>query len=190
MTDCAGELEVVAVLVATDPESIVSRPVDELSIDLAGVVGDRHYGLTLPSNSRQARYYPRGTPIRNRRQLSLVAEEELEQVRAALALPDVRPDELGANVLVRGMPELSSLPNGARLMFDGGLGLVCEGVNQPCRLPVQELQRRHPDHPSVGQFIRQAFGRRGIVASVEYPAPLRAGDRAAVHMPELHATLV
>jgi MOSC domain len=190
VSDCDAELQVVSVLVATDPGSIVSSPVDELSLDLGGVVGDRHYGVARPSNSRQARFYPRGTLIRNRRQVSLVAEEELEQVRIALDLPDVRPDELGANVLVRGMPGLSALPIGARLLFDNGLGLVCEGVNQPCRLPVEALRRRHPDHPSVSRFVKHAFGRRGIVASVEHPAPMRAGDHACVYLPELHATLV
>lgn len=188
MSDSDGELEVVTVLAAPDPDSIVSRPVAVLEIDLGGVVGDRHYGLQRPSDSRQARYYPRGTSIRNRRQVSLVSVEELEFVRAALDLPDLRPDELGANVLVRGLEDLSALPIGARLLFDNGLGLVCEGVNQPCRLPVEALKARHPDR-SLSGFVKYAFGRRGIVASVERPARLQSGDHVRVFLPELHATL-
>jgi hypothetical protein len=188
VSEAGGELEVVTVLVAPDPHSILSHQVDVLEIDLGGVVGDRHYGLQRPSDSRQARFYERGTSIRNRRQVSLVSVDELEYVRASLDLPDLRPDELGANVLVRGLEDLSALPIGARLLFDSGLGLVCEGVSQPCRLPVETLKARHPDH-SLSGFAKSAFGRRGIVASVERPAPMRAGNRARIYLPELHATM-
>jgi len=160
-----------------------------LTLDVGGVQGDRHYGVMLPSNSRQSRCYPRGTSILNRRHVSLVSEEELLTVQDRLGLPDLRPHELGANVLVRGLPKLSAVPIGARLVFDDGVGLVCEGVNQPCHLPLAELRKRHPDCESLNRFIREAFGRRGIVASVERPGSMTPGERGRLFLPELHATL-
>lgn len=184
-----GEATVVAVLVASDPESIVSSRVDALELDWAGVVGDRHHGLTVPSGSRQARFYPRGTPIRNRRQLTVVSVEECAEVAERLGIPQVRPEWLGANLLVTDWAGLSTLPAGARLLLPGGVGLVCEGVNQPCRLPARVIAEHHPGTDVEHRFGRVAFGRRGIAASVERPGTVRAGAHVAVVLPEQHAFL-
>jgi len=181
-----GELEVVRVLIAPLPNSIISEEVSELPLDFGGVMGDRHHGTTRPSDTRQAGFYPRGTQIRNRRQVSIVAEEELELLRQAFDLPDLRPEELGANVLVRGLKDLSAMPIGARLLFESGAGLVCEGVNRPCQLPVHALRARHPGAGLRG-FVKHAFARRGIVASVERPAGIRAGELVRVHLPDVLA---
>jgi hypothetical protein len=50
-------------------------PLDELVLGWGGPVGDRHHGETMLSNSRQSSVYPRGTPIRNHRQVSLAPRE-------------------------------------------------------------------------------------------------------------------
>jgi hypothetical protein len=182
------ELTVLRVYSATDPDSIVSHEVPELELDMGGVVGDRHYGISRPSNGRQARFYPRGTPIRNRRQLTFVSVEELADVARRMQLPEVRPEWLGANVLVEGYPELSTMPIGTRLLLPDGGGLVCEGVNQPCRLPARVLQQQFPGSTAQRDFMRAAFGRRGIAASVEHPEPVRPGARLGIALPELHST--
>jgi hypothetical protein len=181
------ELAVVQVLSATEAGSIVAHPVPVLELDFGGVVGDRHHGISRPADSRQARFYPRGTLIRNRRQLSLVSVEELAEVARRLDVPEVRAEWLGANLLVEGVPRLSTLPPGSRLLFAGGVGLVCEGVNQPCRLPAQVLQAQFPGSRAQAQFVRAAFGRRGVVATVERPGSIHPEDRATVVPPELHS---
>jgi len=167
---------------------LVARPVPVLELDFGGVVGDRHHGITRPADSRQARFYPRGTMIRNRRQLTLVSAEELAEVAQRLGVPEVRAEWLGANLLVEGLPDLSTLPPGTRLLFSSGAGLVCEAVNQPCRLPAQVVQQHFPESSAQSQFVRAAFGRRGIAATVERPAPIRVSDRATVVPPELHTS--
>ena len=183
----AAEVSVVAVLCARDPDSLVASAEPVIKLDFGGVVGDRHHGLTRPSDSRQLRYYPRGTMIRNRRQLTLVSVEELAEIAERLGVPHLRPEWLGANLLVEGIPGLSTLPMGTRLMFTGGAGLVCEGVNQPCRLPAEVIQQHFPWSRASAQFVKAAYGRRGIAASVEHPAPISSGDRVSVEPPELHA---
>jgi hypothetical protein len=180
----AGTLHVVRVLVAPDPRSIVAVEVPQLQLDHGGVVGDRHHGTTRRSGSREARFYPRGTVIRNRRQVSLVSVEELAEVAERLGLAAIRPEWLGANLLVAGFPQLSALPLGARILLPGGVGLVCEGVNQPCRLPARVLDERFP---GAGRgFVRAAYGRRGIVASVERPGVIDPGAAGDIILPELH----
>ena len=182
-----AEVSVVAVLCAGDPDSLVATAQPVIELDFGGVVGDRHHGLTRPSDTRQLRYYPRGTMIRNRRQLTVVSVEELTDVAERLGVPFLQPEWLGANLLVEGLPRLSTLPMGTRLMFAGGAGLVCEGVNQPCRLPAEVIQQHFPWSRAAAQFVKAAYGRRGIAASVEYPAPISSGDCLSVEPPELHA---
>ncbi len=180
-------VSVVSVLRATDPDSFVSAPVTRLELDFGGVVGDRHHGLTRPSDTRQLRYYPRGTMIRNRRQISVVAVDELAEIADRLGLPHLEPAWLGANLLVAGVPSLSALPIGTRLLFAGGAGLVCEGANQPCRLPGEVVQSHFPWSRAQAGFVKAAYGRRGIVASVELPAPLTPGEAFTVAPPDLHS---
>jgi hypothetical protein len=184
-----GGFSVVRVLVAPDEDSIVSCEVPVLELDFGGVLGDRHHGVSRPSNSRQARYYPRGTMIRNRRQVTLVSVEELADIAERMGLPEVRPEWLGANVLVAGAPALSALPIGTRILLPEGVGLVCEGVNQPCRLPAVVLQEQYPGSGAQRRFIRAAYGRRGIAASVERPGPIAPGAQANTAPPERHALL-
>lgn len=182
-------LTVQAVLLARDPDILVSVRASKLELDFGGVVGDRHHGVGTVAGSRQARFYPRGTTIRNRRQLTVVSVEELDDIARRLELLEVRPEWLGANVLVRGLSGFSALPIGTRLLFPSGVGLVCEGVNQPCRLPAQVLQELFPGSRAQSRFVREATGRRGISASVECPGRLTAGSEARIFLPELHRTI-
>jgi hypothetical protein len=172
---------------APDPDSLVAVPVPVLELDFGGVVGDRHHGVSLPSDSRQARYYPPGTMIRNRRQVTLVSTEELAEIAERIGVPCLAPEWLGANLLIEGVPDLSALPIGSRLLFAGGAGLICETVNQPCRLPAVAIQAQFPGSRAQAGFVKAAYGMRGIAASVERPAPIVAGEGFVVADPELYA---
>jgi hypothetical protein len=77
---------------------------------------------------------------------------------------------------------------GTRLLFAGGAGLVCEGVNQPCRLPAAVLPARFPSSRAQAGFVTAAYGRRGSTASVELPAPIGAGEDVAVAPPEVRTS--
>lgn len=173
------------VLIAPDPQSLVSQQVTSLRLDFGGCIGDRHYGVTCPSNSRQALYYPRGTQIRNRRQVTIIGIDELEHIAGLLGVTEVRPEWLGANMTTSGIPHLSTTPEGSRLLSSSGVGLVCEGANQPCRHPGTVIAGHYPDVPGVVHaFVKRARGWRGIVATVERPGILEAGDRITFVEPE------
>ncbi|MDF2962802.1 MAG: hypothetical protein K0S39_4537, partial [Paenibacillus sp.] len=105
-----------AVLMTSQPGSFVTRRKDSIEVDLGGIPNDRHYGLLRPADSRQ-KIYPAGTPIANRRQLSLVSAEECERIARNLGVLYILPEWLGANVLLSGYPELTGLPQGARILF-------------------------------------------------------------------------
>ncbi len=76
------DLEVVSVNVS-ERKGTIKHPVDRLTIDAAGAVGDAHAGLW-------------------HRQISLLSEASLERFAAEMGRP-VRPGEFAENVTVRGL---------------------------------------------------------------------------------------
>jgi protein arginine kinase activator len=56
--------------------TLVTRPVPTLTLDWQGVVGDSHAGQTRKADVRVP-HYPRGSQIRNERQVTIVAADEL-----------------------------------------------------------------------------------------------------------------
>ncbi len=92
-----------------ETEAVESTPKPEIQLTYAGVVGDRHEGLTRPSGPREP-WYPRGTKMRNERQLSMLSVEELAEVAATLNLPRLPAEWIGANLVLSGIPDFSKLP--------------------------------------------------------------------------------
>ncbi|WP_201305424.1 MOSC domain-containing protein [Paenibacillus puerhi] len=176
------ELAVEAVYIADEPSSFVTRRVGEIDIRLGGIPGDRHYGLLRKADSRQ-KLYPKGTMIANRRQISIISAEECRLIADKLGISEVRPEWLGANVLVAGMAEFTLLPPGARLLVPGHVGLICEGENMPCKAPGDIIERESGAVGAAARFVREAKQRRGIVCSVEREGVLRAGDTLTVVLP-------
>ncbi|ETX30209.1 MOSC domain-containing protein [Roseivivax isoporae] len=168
-------------IVAPDGAGIRSEPVAHMTLGWEGQAGERHAGLTRPSCSRVTAQHPRGTEIRNVRQLSLVSAEELARIAAEMGLDAVRPEWLGASLVLEGLPDLSHLPPSSRLQGPDGVTLVVDMQNRPCMLPAREIEA---DRQGFGKrFKRAAEGRRGVTAWVERPGDLRAGDVLRLHVP-------
>jgi hypothetical protein len=169
-----------AVLIADDPKTFVTRRISEANLEFGGIRGDRHFGVTSKADSRQP-MYPRGTEILNRRQITIVAEEELDRIAEELGVDSVLPEWLGANILVKGFPELTKLTMGSRLLFPSGSGLICMGENQPCTLPGDEIQKHYENHEKLSfRFVRAGYKRRGIVCAVERPGEIRENDQVQI----------
>jgi MOSC domain-containing protein YiiM len=136
---------VAALLVNPDEKSgIESEAVDRVVARFEGLEGDRHWGATRPACVRVIRQYKKGTPIRNVRQFSIVSSEELAEIAAAMSIPAIRPEWLGANILVTGIPDLTLLPPASRLLFSSGAVLTTDTENAPCRFPAEVIERHHP----------------------------------------------
>jgi hypothetical protein len=178
-----------AAVLAADGEGFETRPVDQVTVDFEGVVldglrGERHRGLARPADARVP-WFPRGTPIRNSRHLSLVSQDELDAVAAELGLSAIEPSWLGANLVIEGVPALSMLPRGSRLVFPQATTLAVEEQNAPCRKSGHAVARRGGgDARTPFAFVRAARRRRGLVAWVERPGLIRVGDAVEVRIPE------
>lgn len=174
-----------AVLVAGGSD-FVTAPVDALHLGFDGIDGDHHRGATRRSGGREP-WYPRGTEMRNERQLSIVAPDELAVVARRMDLAEVRPEWIGANMVLGGVPALSMLPAGTLLFFAGGATLKVDGQNVPCRIAGRSItdHARMPDREAGALLFPKVARRlRGLVAWVEKPGRIAAGEKVSVRIPE------
>ncbi|MHC1781716.1 MAG: MOSC domain-containing protein [Anaerolineaceae bacterium] len=172
----------VAVLVGEDADSLVSSRRDWIETTFAGIQGDKHSGVTCPSGGRTP-FYPRGSEIRNYRQVSIISAEEMKEVAAALQVPEILPEWLGANLLISGIKHLTQLPPFTRLFFGGGTVLVVQRDNEPCVYPGKILARQFNRPELEKLFTPSALEKRGLVACVERPGLLRAGESVRAETP-------
>ncbi|MCL6634083.1 MAG: MOSC domain-containing protein [Alicyclobacillus herbarius] len=169
-----------SVYIADQQNTFVTRSVSNIQVDYGGIPGDLHFGLTKRAGVREP-MYPRGTEIFNRRQVTVVSMEECALIAEELGVPEVLPQWLGANIALRGFPNLTKLPVGSRIFFPSGAGLVCEGENLPCTQAGNMVQANYPDVPKLSsRFVRHALGRRGIICVVERPGKICASETAKV----------
>jgi hypothetical protein len=169
-----------AILLADQPERFVTRRISEVNLEFGGIRGDRHFGVTSKADSRQP-MYPRGTEILNRRQITIVSEEELDIIAEKLGVKSVLPEWLGANLLLKGFPDLTKLTMGSRILFPSGAGLIGMGENQPCTIPGEEIQKHYQDEEKLAfRFVKAGYKLRGIVCAVESPGTIHENDEVQI----------
>ena len=162
--------------IADTPGEFVTRPLESFVLTYAGLEGDRHAGLTMKSGVRQ-KHLPKGTEIRNARQLSLVSVEECAAIAADLGLPRLDPAWLGANIVISGREGFTQLPLSSRLVFDSGAVVVIDADNLPCTHAGKAIARAVGGDGGLPQrFVKAATDRRGLVGWVERPGLVRVGD--------------
>jgi MOSC domain-containing protein YiiM len=177
--------KVAAVLVCHSHEkgafATVRQP--QVTVTFDGFEGDRHSGQTLLSGGRTP-HYPRGTEIKNDRQITLVSIEELAQIAARLGVPELQPEWLGANLLLQGLPRLTQLPPATRLFFAQGATLVIAQANAPCTTPGKVIRDYYYRPGLETLFPKAALYLRGLVAYVEKPGLIAEGDEVRAEVPQ------
>jgi hypothetical protein len=156
--------------------TFVSEPLDVLTLTYDGIPGDRHSGLYRESGPREP-WYPRGTPMRNERQLSILSAEENTEVAATMGIPELKPEWIGGNLLLSGVPHLSALPPRSILWFPSGAAVRIDGDNGPCKKSGASIASNVPGRPDLEfGFVQAAKHKRGILGWVEREGEVRAGD--------------
>jgi hypothetical protein len=171
--------------VADRAAALASAPAERLVATFDGIAGEDHGGALRPSCSRVTALYPRGTPIRNVRQLSVVSEEELDQIAAAMGVERLDPTWLGATLVLRGLPDLTHVPPSSRLQAPSGATLVVDMENRACVLPGREIETHLPG--AGPRFKAAAQGRRGVTAWVEREGEIAPGDTLRLFVPDQRA---
>ncbi|PYE86566.1 MOSC domain-containing protein [Phyllobacterium leguminum] len=163
-----------------------TQATDKLELSFEGILGDYHAGLTRKSGGREP-WYPRGTQMRNERQISLVAPDELDAIAGGLDIVEVKPEWIGANMVVEGIPFFSMLPPRTLLFFEGGVTLKVDGQASPCKFSGKAVAG-HAGATDVAamslEFVRVAKRLRGLVAWVEKPGTIMSGEKVEARIPE------
>ncbi|GIT89874.1 molybdenum cofactor sulfurase [Jannaschia pagri] len=165
--------------------ALASQPVETLEVTFAGPVGEDHGGLTRPSCSRVTSQHPKGTEIRNTRQLCVMSAEEMSDIARTIGVETFDPAWAGASVVISGIPDFTHLPPSSRIQGEDGTTLVVDMENRPCHLPAPVIDTDAPGHGRA--FKSAAKGKRGVTAWVERPGTLRVGMQVRLHVPDQRA---
>ncbi len=164
-----------------DSSDLSTTSIEQAEVDYTGFPEDIHSGLTRASCVRVQSQYPKGTEIRNTRQLSVLSVEELSSIQKTLDLDTLDPCWVGANIVLEGIPGFSQIPPSSRLIADNGTSLVVDMENAPCRFPGEIIEQHRPGHGKG--FPKAAVGKRGVTLWVERPGSLSVGDKLTLHIP-------
>ena len=108
-------------------------------------------------------------------------------VAERMGLAELRPEWIGANLVLDGVQNLSMLPAGTLLFFKGGVTLKVDGQNHPCRLSGRSVAERAgmaDIEAGALAFTKAAKRLRGLVAWVEKPGTIVIGEEISVRVPE------
>ncbi len=186
-TDYTATITFLGFVPRREGAEIEAEAVTEMPLTLAGFDKEFHAGVTRPSCSRVANIHPKGTEIRNSRQMSILSEEEMEAIAAEMGLERLDPLWLGASIVLKGIPDFTHVPPASRLLSASGVTIVIDVENGPCNYPAKTLDTVHPGFGKT--FKSAAKGRRGVTASVERGGALRVGEELKLFVPEQRAWL-
>lgn len=162
-----------------------NRAVETLDLRFLGPVGESRNGLTRPSCSRVVSQYPKGSEIRNTRQLCLMSAEELGEIAAGMGVEALDPALLSVSILVEGIPDFTHIPPASRLVSKAGVSICVDIENRPCHLPAKGIEA---ELPSKGRLFKTAAkGLRGVTGWVEREGLLRLNDELTLHVPDQRA---
>lgn len=183
-TDYTGTITWLGFVLDRDA-ALRSEAVQSAQAHFTGLDGEAHGGLTRLSCARVVTQYPKGTQIRNTRQLSIVCADEMAEVAAAIGVDAFDPSWCGTSMVIKGIPDFTHLPPSSRLQTARGTTLTIDVENQPCNVPSPVIEEDAPGHGKA--FKRAAKGRRGVTAWVEREGPLSIGDTVTLHVPQQRA---
>lgn len=154
---------VVKRLLITQPFSKEPVKVEKMEILLAGIRNDKHFGKTILSTVREKKLVSKGTEVANLRAITIVSQEELNEISAEMGV-EVLPEDLEANITLEGLPSLTQLAPGTFLKFPRNCVLFVTGENFPCVIPAQNMMRRGVDKLTAVKFSKTAFHKRGLIS--------------------------
>lgn len=184
-TDHTAIVVWLGVVTNMDRKALLAESRDALDLTFEGVAGSVHGGATRASCTRVRSQYPKGTEIRNERQLSIISEEELAAIAAQMGVARLDPARLGASMVLRGLPDFSHIPPSSRLQAPSGATLTVDMQNLPCQFPAKSIETVLPG--KGGGFKPAAEGKRGVTASVAREGRVHLGDEIRLHIPNQRA---
>lgn len=154
-----------------------------INAEFDGIAGDCHqsYSRECFTGDKQ----PKGTLRRNERQWSATSVEELQQISDAMNLErPITASEIGANLCLEGVSELSRLPMGTTFKFPSGAVLMVSEFAAPCLGKGTQIAAAHRTQSGEAlentDFPKAAKLTRGLVGVVEVPGTIHPGDTVEI----------
>lgn len=165
-----------------DGATFRTREVQSLDFAFSGIPGDRHHGATRSSGALEP-WYPRGTEMKNERQVTILCPDELSGVASDLQIPELKTEWIGGNILMSGIPHLTMLPSRTILLFEGGVTIRVDGLNPPCRTAGRSIAGEFEGRDDIEfGFPQFAKHRRGLLTWVEKEGRIEKGESVDVRI--------
>lgn len=168
--------------VADREEALEAESAQELALSFGGAGGECHGGVTRASCSRVSALYETGTEIVNVRQLSILSQEELDQIASNMGLEAVDPAWVGASLVIKGLPDFTHVPPNSRLQGPDGVTITVDMENRPCVFPGRVIEGVYEGFGA--KFKPAAKNLRGVTAWIERPGTLKIGDTLRLFIPD------
>ena len=161
----------------------VKDSIGSAQAELDGFEGDKH--RSYMRGAYEGESYPVGTVRRNDRQWSAVSGEELSEISKRMNLQKpLTAQELGANLCFIGVPNLSQLPKGTKLLFPSGAALIVEEYNPPCHDMSEQISKTHitssGETPGRLDFLKAAKKLRGLIGVIDVAGLIIEGDEVQI----------
>ena len=181
-TDVTGTITWLGLVPHRNQPALEGVALERMELGFEGIPGSHHAGMNRASCSRVVSQHPKGTEIRNSRQLSIVSAEEVAAIAAEIGVDSIDPADLGASIVISGISDFSHVPPSSRLQAANGATLVVDMENRPCQYPAMAIEKSTPGHRKA--FKPAATGRRGVTGWVERPGSLEIGDKLVLCVPD------
>ncbi len=177
----------------------VTKEVEELQLDIYGILADRHRRPHRPRTGREKTLYPKGSSLKENRNWFAVSPLDIERCTQQMNLK-ITPEMLGANFLIGaedGRPYLlSQLPRGTYMLIAHPESidppkpplatLVVHAQQSPCVVTGGAISAIY-NQDLTAKFIEETKPNRGIAGNIEYPvhepATIRPGHKVFFKFP-------
>ncbi|MHA2170706.1 MAG: MOSC domain-containing protein [Candidatus Kariarchaeaceae archaeon] len=170
------------------PDYLHTKEVESIQLDFGGIIGNRHYGVTRITDGRTRFMYEKGSvEIRNNAQWTAISEDEIIAINKNLELDEneLKPEYIGMNILVTGIPNFTKIPRGHYLVFTetekyvnqdpNQVVLIVHGEVNPCAIAGAGVDAGTGRTNIANQFPKAANRLRGLRGWVEKPGVIKTG---------------
>ena len=170
-------------LLITQPFGEVPKEVNKIELLLDGIKYDRHFGKTRNADVRTTKLLSKGIEVTNLRSITLISQEELDEISSDVGF-EVLPDDLEANITLKGIEKLTKLPAGTFIRFPRNAIIFVTAENLPCVIPAQNMMKRGMEKSQAIKFTKAAMGKRGLTAMPFASGVIKVGDQVEIILPQ------
>ena len=160
--------------------------IDKLTLTWDGIKQDKHASRTVVAATQDAlaNAVTKGSEILNLRQISLISQEELNEIALKMNVNEIPLNFMRANIVTSGFKHLTQLPFGTQIHFEFGAVLLLTGENHPCGVTGKRIQESLLEEKNIiASFVKEGEHKRGVTAIVLRPGLIYAGQEARVRIP-------